>query len=113
MAQPSNKNISDKPARYSPDVQRADDLLTTHLHSRNVLVHSSDSSDELASMMEAVEAFEAAVESRGGDLMVDEAPEGKKGEPDNPSFVLPKRASNETASAYTTRIRAAEQAVLR
>ncbi|MEP6763776.1 MAG: hypothetical protein ABJB66_05655 [Gemmatimonadaceae bacterium] len=111
MAQPTDKNISDKLSNYTPDVERANELLSTHLHSRNVLVHSSDNSDELASMMEAVEAFEAAVEARGGDLMIDEAPEGKKGEPDNPSFVLPKRSSNETASAYIGRIRTATQAV--
>ena len=113
MAQPTDKDISDKLSNYTPDVERANELLSTHLHSRNVLVHSSDSSDELASMMEAVEAFEAAVEARGGDLMVDEAPEGRKGEPDNPSFVLPKRSSNETATSYTARINAAANAIRR
>ena len=105
-----------KSAQYNnetSELARANELLTTHLHARNVLVHSSDSADELASMMEAVEAFEAAVERRGGDLMVGEAPEGMKGEPDNASFVLPKRSSNETASAYTGRVSAAARSLAR
>lgn len=93
------------------EVERASELLATHLKARGVLIHSRDNPDNLASMMEAVEAFEAAVEERGGDLMVDEAPAGKKVQPDNPEFVLPKRGANESATVFTDRITSATRAI--
>ena len=43
----------------------------------------------------AIERFELAVESRGGDLMVDEGPDGTTREPDDPRFALPKRGEDE------------------
>lgn len=89
------------------EVQRVADQLAERLRARGVLVHPEDSADELGTLTEAVEAFEGAVESLGGDLMVDEAPAGKRVEPDNAAFVLPVRTNNETAQGFVSRVEAA------
>lgn len=91
----------------SPDEQRVREQLAARLLNRGVRVHSHDSTDSLGTLTEAVEGFEAAVEARGGDLMIDEPPAGKRAQPDNPSFVLPERLGNETADTYASRIDAA------
>ena len=49
---------------------------------------------------DAIERFETAVESRGGDLMVDEAPRGQRGEPDDARFALPKRGATMSVADY-------------
>jgi hypothetical protein len=51
-----------------------------------------------------VQRFEAAVESRGGDLMVDDL---KSTRPDDPHFVLPRREAKEPARAYILRVQEA------
>jgi hypothetical protein len=89
------------------EVARVAQLLAQRLQSRGVLVHPQDSADDLATIMEAVELFEASVEARGGDLMMDEPPAGKRAQPDNATFVLPTRGAKETAHAFVSRIDAA------
>lgn len=89
------------------EIARVAQQLTQRLQSRGVLVHAQDSADELGTIMEAVELFETSVEARGGDLMIDEPPAGKRAQPDNAAFVLPKRNANETAHAFVSRIDAA------
>jgi hypothetical protein len=89
------------------ELNRVTEMLAGRLRSRGVLVHPDDSADELGNLMEAVEAFEAAVEARGGDLMVDEPPAGKPVQPDNASFALPIRTARESAQAFLSRIEAA------
>lgn len=86
---------------------RVAELLRQRLEARGVLVHSHDSAEDLGNTMEAVERFESAVESRGGDLMMDEPPSGKHAQPDNDAFVLPARGATETAHAFISRIDAA------
>jgi hypothetical protein len=54
--------------------------------------------------LEAVEAFEQAVEAHGGDLMVDSYPAA---EPDDERFVLPMRTNEESLVRYAGRVRAA------
>ena len=61
-------------------------------------------------LLESVERFELAVESRGGDLMVDEGPHGVTREPDDVHFVLPQRGGRarpwpNTSVAWTRRRR--------
>lgn len=91
----------------SEEQSRVAELLSARLSSRGVSVHSQDSADDLGTITEAVERFEAAVESLGGDLMVDEPPSGQKAEPDNAAFVLPARSANETAHTFVSRIESA------
>jgi hypothetical protein len=63
-----------------------------------------ESSDDIADLLDAVDRFEQAEESSGGDLMVDEAPPGHVAEPDDPEFVLPGRAHGEEVQSYIRRI---------
>ena len=88
----------------SDDVSRVTEQLRQRLEARSVLVHARDSVEDLGNIWEAVEAFEAAVEARGGDLMVDEPPAGHAAEPDDAAFVLPTRDDAESAQAFVSRI---------
>ena len=68
-------------------------------------IDASDAPIELVvDLLEAVEAFERAVEACGGDLMVDTPPARQ---PDDAKFVLPTRSADEPVSEFTKRVRAA------
>ena len=69
------------------------------LRQRGVLLTGRESDDELVSLLDAVEEYELAVEQRGGDLMMDEPPEGETAEPDDVHFALPRRGERESACA--------------
>lgn len=81
------------------------------LRRRGVSLTGRESGEELVSLLETVERFELAVESRGGDLMVDEAPHGEVREPDDVHFVLPRRQPRESVSSYLGRVEEATHAV--
>ena len=74
------------------------------LQSLGVRLTGKETSDEIGDMIEAVEWFEEAVESRGGDLMVDEPPRGHAAEPDNADFVLPRRRDGEPPAEFVARV---------
>ena len=57
--------------------------------------------DELANLLDAVERFEHEVEAHGGDLMVDDL---RSSRPDDPHYVVPRRAHGEVIRAYIGRI---------
>jgi hypothetical protein len=86
------------------ELERAMQETRDRLRDRGVLLTGRESSEDLVSLLEAVERFELAVESRGGDLMVDEGPHGKTREPDDVHFVLPRREAQESPAAYVTRL---------
>lgn len=67
---------------------------------RGVSLRGNETAHELAELEDALERFEIAVESHGGDLMVDEAPRGQRGQPDDPRFLLPKRAATTSVADY-------------
>ena len=71
------------------------------LRDRGVAVTGGEKPDELVDLLSAVERFEAAVEAHGGDLMMDDL---KSSKPDDPHFVLPRRARGEKIRAYIARI---------
>jgi len=73
------------------------------LRRRGIALGGDERPEDLADLLAAVERFEAAVESRGGDLMVDDL---NSSEPDDPRFVLPPRAADESARDYIARIEA-------
>ena len=75
--------------------------VVTRLRSRGIAVNDSERPEDLGELLSAVERFEAAVESRGGDLMVDDL---RSSEPDDRHFVVPRRGSGETVRAYIVRI---------
>jgi hypothetical protein len=95
--------------------------LVNKLAARGVRVSGDESSDEIADLLDAVERFERAVQSRGGDLMVDERPldegsvdnepAGRPRQPDDRRFVIPERRADEPIDAYLARIQEATRVV--
>jgi len=105
MAKPtSNSSDGDR------DIARVRTELANRLETRGVEVFDSDSPLDVVELMEAVEQFERAVESHGGDLMMDEPPDGGGSEPDDPHFLVPKRKPHETRIKYVERLAAATAA---
>jgi broad specificity phosphatase PhoE len=101
-------NISEP---WDADVARISQEMAGRLRARGVAVYDSDSPDDVLQLVEEVEEFERAVESRGGDLMVDEPPAKGAAQPDDPHFLLPTRAADESVANYMRRLRAAIAAV--
>lgn len=93
------------------DLARVSQELAGRLRARGVAVHDDDSPDAIVLLVESVEEFERAVQARGGDLMVDEPPANRAGEPDDPHFLLPARGDDESAPAYAARLRGAAAAI--
>jgi hypothetical protein len=81
--------------------------IAARLGDRGVTLTGSESSDELVTLLESVEAFERAVQAKGGDLMVDEPPDTANIQPDDVDFALPQRTADETVAHYMRRIREA------
>ena len=79
----------------------AADEAATRLRSRGITVTGAERPEELDDLLSAVERFEAGVEARGGDLMVDDL---KSSKPDDRHFVVPRRAQGEKVRAYIARI---------
>jgi hypothetical protein len=75
--------------------------VTDRLRGRGITVTGADRPEDVADLLSAVERFEAAVEARGGDLMVDDL---KSPQPDDLHFVVPRRERGEAARAYIVRI---------
>jgi hypothetical protein len=86
------------------ELQRVIQETADRLRQRGVSLTGRESSDELVNLLDAVEEFELAVERRGGDLMMDEAPEGETPQPDDVHFALPRRHGGESVSDYLVRI---------
>jgi hypothetical protein len=87
------------------EIQRVMLETADRLRQRGVSLTGQESGDELVSLLDAVEEYELAVEQRGGDLMVDESPEGGVPQPDDVHFGLPRRHPRESVSDYLVRIR--------
>ena len=103
-----------------PALETAIDETVARLHSAGIDIDEDCAPADLARLLDAVEEFEAAVRARGGDLMVDEPPPGSsrtarrsKLQPDDPRFVVPSRAADETLGRYRTRILDAAEALRR
>lgn len=80
------------------------------LSERGIRVEATDGDEEVADLLDAIERFEAAVESKGGDLFVNRI---GSSEPEDPAFVPPERREGESAADYRLRIEAAGAAVRR
>ncbi len=81
--------------------------IAARLGDRGVMLTGNESSNELVTLLETVEGFERAVQAKGGDLMIDEAPDAANPQPDDVHFALPQRAADETVAQYIRRIREA------
>ncbi len=91
-------------SKSSEEIKRVMLETADRLRQRGVSLTGRESDDELVSLLDAVEEFELAVERRGGDLMMDEPPEGKTPQPDDVHFGLPRRHEREPVSDYLVRI---------
>ena len=92
------------PAGDSEDVRRVSNEYAGRLAGLGIRLTGTERSDEIVRIVEAVERFERAVESHGGDLMVDEGPRGQTTQPDDPHFALPVRAEHESVGEYLERL---------
>lgn len=106
MTQYNENETNDELRRVSADIAgRLDGL--------GISLSGDESPEDLARLQEAVERFELAVESRGGDLMVDEGPRGETTTPDDPHFALPRRHADESVERFLERLAVATDDVLR
>ena len=80
------------------------------LRARGIAVSPNDADDELADLLDAVERFEAVVESQGGDLFVNRI---GSAQPQDSAFIPPIRERDENASTYRLRVLAAANALRR
>ena len=71
---------------------------------KGIVLVGDERPEDLADLLSAVERFEAAVEARGGDLMVDDL---RSSRPDDRHFVLPPRESGESVRNYIAQVDAA------
>jgi len=108
MTQPNDAN-----ARDDEDVRRVSAELSGRLSRLGIHVSGAERPEELLDMLEAVDRFEAAVQSRGGDLMMDEGPRGHTTEPDDRHFALPVRREHESVARYVERLARATDEVRR
>ena len=99
--------------RERDDVQRVSRDYADRLMTLGIRLTGTERPQELLEMVEAVDRFESAVESHGGDLMMDEGPGGRTAEPDDPHFALPVRAEQESVAAYLDRLARATDVVRR
>ena len=91
------------------DRAHAADMAYSQLRQRSVHVTGDEPAEELAQLLEAVERFELAVSSVGGDRMTN-APDST--DPDDRSLVLPPRDEGEGAGAYAERVDAAAARIM-
>jgi hypothetical protein len=77
---------------------------SSRISRRGVFLSGKETHAEIVELDEALEAFEQAVESAGGDLMVDEPPSGARGQPDDPRFLLPQRVATMSVADYVARL---------
>jgi len=106
--QDKRRTLRAEPAGGDSDIERAMRQVGAQLEQRGVAVHDGDDPEGEALMLEAVEAFEAAVRRRGGDSFTNSRDSSR---PDRPDFVLPRRGDDERAETYARRVQAAAVAL--
>ena len=99
--------------RDRDDLRRVSRDYADRLTTLGIRLTGTERPQELLDMVEAVDRFESAVESHGGDLMMDEGPGGRTAEPDDPHFALPVRTEHESVAGYLDRLARATDAVRR
>lgn len=102
----ANDSSENRQRGRDPDRDRQRDAVTrqvvARLEERGVDLDGRESSEELAELLDASDAFEAAVDAIGGDRMVDDPWSSR---PEHDSYVMPPRAADESAWQYAGRLR--------
>ena len=83
------------------DRARATEVAYAQLRQRGIAVSDAESSDDLATLLSAVERFEEAVSSIGGDRMVHSLDTDQH---DDEALVLPQRRADERVADYARRV---------
>ena len=91
------------------DRARATEVAYAQLRQRGIEIDGDESSDDLATLLSAVERFEEAVSSIGGDRMVHSLDTDQH---DDESLVLPQRRADERIANYARRVYDATDRVL-
>jgi hypothetical protein len=81
--------------------QHIRDELEAWLRHRYVPLFGTETDEDVLSIVNALERFEAAVIAAGGDLMI-HSPESS--EPEHPEYVIPRRRDDEAVDAYVARV---------
>jgi hypothetical protein len=90
--------------RRAEELAAATAAAEARLHNLGVELAGSETSEEIVQMLDAIERFEQAVTSHGGDLMMDEPPAGEEAEPDDPDFALPPRTTDLSPTDYIRQV---------
>lgn len=105
MSSESHQSFEDDQRDLNPhrDEERrhATDVIESQLRRRGIRVTGSESSDEAADILSAVERFEAAVSALGGDRFVNDP---RSQDPEDKRFVVPERHDDERGSEYARRV---------
>jgi hypothetical protein len=99
--------------RGDEELERVTEEIAGHLAALGISLTGRERPEDLVRLQDAIRRFENAVESRGGDLMMDEGPHGRTREPDDPHFKLPQRDLHESVNHYLERLARATDDVLR
>ncbi len=99
------------PGSSDSDLQRAAQETANRLRALGIQLTGRERPEELVAVEEAVERFEAAVEAKGGDLMMDESPPGQIAQPDDRHFALPLRNAQDSIADYLERLARATDTV--
>jgi 23S rRNA G2069 N7-methylase RlmK/C1962 C5-methylase RlmI len=75
--------------------------LSGRIRQKGVLLTGRETSSQLDDLVTAIDRFEAAVITRGGDLFINTP---SSDPPESPDFVIPRRAASEDPEAYAARI---------
>lgn len=106
--EPRGRNVEVVNPLRDEQRQHIRDELEAWLRHRYVPLFGTETDDEVLSIVNAVERFEASVMAAGGDLMVNSL---ESSEPEHPEFVVPKRRDDETPDAYVARVHSAADRV--
>jgi hypothetical protein len=100
-ADPRDPSNPDRIVDRREERERVSIEIAGRLREREVSLSGTETSDELADMLTAVERFENSVSALGGDSMTN-APDSST--PDRPEFVVPARKPGESPEAYVNRV---------
>jgi hypothetical protein len=106
--EPRGRNVEVVNPLREEQRQHVRDELEAWLRHRYVPLFGTETDDEVLSMVNAIERFEAAVIAAGGDLMVDSL---ESSEPEHAEFLVPRRRDDETPDAYVGRVHSAADRV--
>jgi hypothetical protein len=96
----------DGPSRE--DEERSNNMALARLLQRGLDITEWATSEQLLTLLDAVEAFEAAARARGSDSFTNTLESSR---PDNPEFVLPDPRADDTIESYIKRVQAKTRAM--